>query len=323
MLPSPPSSGGPSELARAARRRHGVVRRRRAARACWRRRCAAAAGVARVLASTHGHEVGWSMLPGARQALRRIGRDADVVTTVTRYTRGRIAAALGPDAALEPLPLGHRHPPLPRPTPAPARRSARRHGLGDAPVVTCVSRLVRAQGPGRADPRAAADPRRGCPARALLHRRRRTRPRPAARASPRAHDVADARGVHRPGAARRDLPAHHAAGDVFALPCRTLGRRARRRGARASCCWRRRRAGCRWSRAAPGAPRRPSRRRGATGHVVDGRDPADVADALVGPARRPGRAPRAMGAAGPARGCRRTGPGRSRARRLAALARPA
>ena len=34
------------------------------------------AGVRRVVASTHGHEVGWSMLPGARQVLRRIGRDA-------------------------------------------------------------------------------------------------------------------------------------------------------------------------------------------------------------------------------------------------------
>jgi phosphatidyl-myo-inositol dimannoside synthase len=64
------------------------------------------AGIDRVLASTHGHEVGWSMLPGARQALHRIGRDADVVTTVSRYTRGRIAAALGADAALEPLPPG-------------------------------------------------------------------------------------------------------------------------------------------------------------------------------------------------------------------------
>src|SRR5690349_23872043 len=59
-----------------------------------------AAGVERVVASTHGHEVGWSMLPGARQALRRIGDDADVVTVVSRYTRGRFASAFGPGAAL-------------------------------------------------------------------------------------------------------------------------------------------------------------------------------------------------------------------------------
>ncbi|PRC43099.1 alpha-(1-2)-phosphatidylinositol mannosyltransferase, partial [Mycobacterium sp. ITM-2017-0098] len=34
---------------------------------------ARAAGAQRVIASTHGHEVGWSMLPLARTALRRIG----------------------------------------------------------------------------------------------------------------------------------------------------------------------------------------------------------------------------------------------------------
>ena len=38
------------------------------------------AGVGRVVASTHGHEVGWSMLPVARQALRRIGRETHVTT---------------------------------------------------------------------------------------------------------------------------------------------------------------------------------------------------------------------------------------------------
>ena len=64
------------------------------------------AGIRRVVASTHGHEVGWSMLPVARQALGRIGHDADVVTVVSRYTRSRFAAALGPDAALEFLPPG-------------------------------------------------------------------------------------------------------------------------------------------------------------------------------------------------------------------------
>ena len=45
------------------------------------------AGIRRVVASTHGHEVGWSMLPLARQALGRIGRDADVVTVVSLATR--------------------------------------------------------------------------------------------------------------------------------------------------------------------------------------------------------------------------------------------
>nr|MDQ2710373.1 glycosyltransferase [Actinomycetota bacterium] len=59
------------------------------------------AGIERVVASTHGHEVGWSMLPGPRQALRRIGSDADVVTAVSGYTRRRLAAAFGPLAVCE------------------------------------------------------------------------------------------------------------------------------------------------------------------------------------------------------------------------------
>ncbi|GAB3861724.1 hypothetical protein GCM10029963_66730 [Micromonospora andamanensis] len=38
------------------------------------------AGIRRAVALTHGHEVGWAALPVARSALRRIGRDTDVVT---------------------------------------------------------------------------------------------------------------------------------------------------------------------------------------------------------------------------------------------------
>ena len=102
-------------------------------------------GARRVLASTHGHEVGWSMLPGSRQALRRIGGDCDVVTTVSRYTRGRIAAALGPDAALEPLPSGIDTARF-RPDPGAREAIRRRHGLGERPLVVCVSRLVRRKG---------------------------------------------------------------------------------------------------------------------------------------------------------------------------------
>ena len=64
-------------------------------------------GVTRTVASTHGHEVGLSMIPGARQLLRRIGRTNDVITFVSRYARRRISAALGPTAALEYLSLIH------------------------------------------------------------------------------------------------------------------------------------------------------------------------------------------------------------------------
>ncbi|MGZ6778229.1 MAG: glycosyltransferase, partial [Mycobacterium sp.] len=67
---------------------------------------ARSAGARRVIASTHGHEVGWSMLPVARNALRRIGDGTDVVTYVSRYTRRRFASAFGPHAALEYVPPG-------------------------------------------------------------------------------------------------------------------------------------------------------------------------------------------------------------------------
>lgn len=176
------------------------------------------AGAARVVASTHGHEVGWSMLPGARDALRRIGRSSDVVTTVSRYTRGRVAAAFGPDAALEPLPPGID---TARFRPDAGARAAirRRHGLGERPVVSCVSRLVRRKGQ---DVLIAALPRIrvAVPGTALMiagDGPDRDRLRRLARR----HGVAD--DVVFTGPMPTDeIPAHHAAADVFALPCRTL-----------------------------------------------------------------------------------------------------
>ena len=52
------------------------------------------AGAHRVIASTHGHEVGWSMLPLARTALRRIGSGTDAVTYISRYTRHRFSVGV-------------------------------------------------------------------------------------------------------------------------------------------------------------------------------------------------------------------------------------
>ena len=57
----------------------------------------------RSVASTHGHEVGWALLPGARQVLRRIGRDVDVVTYLGEYTKARLAPVV---PRLERLPSG-------------------------------------------------------------------------------------------------------------------------------------------------------------------------------------------------------------------------
>ena len=129
------------------------------------------AGVDRVVASTHGHEVGWSMLPGARQALRRIGRDADALTTISRYTRDRVAAAFGPRAVLEVLRSGV-DAELFRPDPAARAELRRRYRLGDAPVVGCVSRLVPRKGQDALIRALPADPQAGPGSAAAAGRRR-------------------------------------------------------------------------------------------------------------------------------------------------------
>ena len=100
-----------------------------------------------------------------------------------------------------------------------------------------------------------------------------------------AHGVADA--VVFAGAVdEADLAAHHAAGDVFALPCRTRGRGLDVEGLGIALL----------EAAASGLPVVAGRSGGApetvqegrTGHVVDGRDPPALVDALVGLLADPG-----------------------------------
>lgn len=55
-----------------------------------------AAGARRLVAISHGHEVWWARVPGTRSALRRIGADVDILTTLTDFTTAPIAAALAP-----------------------------------------------------------------------------------------------------------------------------------------------------------------------------------------------------------------------------------
>ena len=103
------------------------------------------AGATRVLASTHGHEVGWSMLPVARSVLRRIGDGTDTVTFVSRYTRSRFASAFGPAASLEYLPPGVDTERF-RPDPGARAELRERYRLGERPTVVCLSRLVPRKG---------------------------------------------------------------------------------------------------------------------------------------------------------------------------------
>ncbi len=171
-------------------------------------------GLGRSVASTHGHEVGWALLPGTRQALGRIGFDVDVVTHLGAYTRQRLLRAV-PDEKLRPLASGV-DPDVFRPG-AGGAEVRRRHRLGDRPVVVCVSRLVPRKGQDvlvRALPRV----RQRVPGAALLlvgggpdaDRLRRLAQQ---------HGVGD--DVVLTGSVPwEELPAHYDAGDVFAMPCR-------------------------------------------------------------------------------------------------------
>jgi phosphatidyl-myo-inositol dimannoside synthase len=176
-------------------------------------------GVERAVAITHGHEAGWAALPGARTLLRRIGEHTDVVTYLGEYFRVRISRALSPAAAAR---MTRLHPGVDaarfRPDPQAGRAIRERYGLGDRPVVVCVSRLVRRKGQ---DTLLAAWPQvlKKVPEAALLivgggpyfaHLKNLSE-RSGAALSVRLTGPVPA----------AELPAHYAAGDVFAMPCRT------------------------------------------------------------------------------------------------------
>jgi phosphatidylinositol alpha-1,6-mannosyltransferase len=191
--------------------------------------------------------------------LRRIASGLDVLTCISDYTRDRLAPALGAVTRMAQLSPGVD---VDRFTPDADGAAVRaRYGLGAAPVVVCVSRLVPARGrtcwwrPGRRCWLAT-------PTRRLL----------LVGGGPLEDRLAPGGGRARAGAPvvltgpvpPEALPEHYAAGDVFAMPCRT------RRGGldveglgmvylEAAAC------GRRWWPAPPAAPRDGAGRR--TGHV--------------------------------------------------------
>jgi phosphatidylinositol alpha-1,6-mannosyltransferase len=248
------------------------------------------AGVGHLVGATHGHETGWVALPGSRQLMQRIASELDVVTYISDYTRDRLAPALSGRTRLAQLSPGVD---VDRFTPdADGSAVRRRYALGQAPVVVCVSRLVARKGQ---DVLVAGWPRvldrhpsarlllvGGGPAEATLRR---------AVAARGLDDSVVFTGPVDPV----ELPGHYAAGDVFAMPCRT-----RRAGLdveglgmvflEAAACGRPVVAGT-----SGGAPE--TLREGVTGHVVDPRSPAAVADTIADLLADPARA-RAMGADG-------------------------
>ena len=150
---APPHDGSCCRCRRSPARAARLVRRARAATrscsgrrrrwACSRPRCAQA-GRARIVMLTHGHEAAWAGSPPAARLLRRIG---------ARRRRRHLPRRLHPSTGSPARSPGRSwYGSRPAWTPrcsGPGRaapRSAAALGLGDRPVVVCVSRLVPRKG---------------------------------------------------------------------------------------------------------------------------------------------------------------------------------
>lgn len=107
---------------------------------------ARAAGAQRVVSTTHGHEVGWSMIPGARQVLSIIGQSSDVVTYISKYTLNRFRTAIGTHPEYVRLPSGVDTDYFRPATPQQRLQTRERFGISDQPLIVCASRLVPRKG---------------------------------------------------------------------------------------------------------------------------------------------------------------------------------
>lgn len=246
-----------------------------------------------VVACAHGVEPSLAHLPGVGASLRMIARHAAALTVVSAWAEGELRAAVGPRTRLVRLASGIDAARFrPDVSGAPVRRTL---GLDGAPVVACVSRLVRRKG---VDQLVRALPQLACEfegVRLLVVGDGPDRPR-LQRLARRVGVVARVVFAGRvpPGA----VPAHFAAGDVFAMPCRSRLAGLENEGLGAVYL----------QAAAVGRPVIAGRSGGApeaieegrTGLVVDGRSVAAVAAAVGRLLRDPDEA-RAMGEAGAAR----------------------
>lgn len=241
-------------------------------------------------AFTHGVEIWAGQVPVTRSVLSSVGRHAALLFGVSNWTTDLLRAAVGPGPRIELLPPGVDDALFN--TAVSDRLVRERHGLGDGPVICCVSRLTLRKGQDKViralpwilmdypDARflvvgTGPDLDR---LRALAHRKR----------------VVD-NVVFAGEVSDRDVPAYFRAGDVFAMPCRTRkwGLEVEAFGAvflQASAVGRPCVAGD-----SGGAPEAVLH--GETGLVVDGNEVDEVAEAILAMLDDPERAAK-MGAAG-------------------------
>ena len=242
------------------------------------------------LAAAHGFEYWLSIAPGAHTLMRRATGNATRVPVMCSAFIARVVRTAVPErvpvSVMYPgADIDAFHPDLP------FEDLRARHGVGDRPLVVCVSRLVPRKGQDVLV-RAMPEIRRRIADAALLlvgGGPDRERLEALAADAPRG-SVAFAGQV-----SEEDLPRYYRAGDVFAMPCRT------RRGGlevegwgnvfiEAAACARPVIVG-----SSGGA--RESLIDGVTGHLVDGSQVGEVAEAVASLLADPARA-EAMGRAG-------------------------
>ena len=177
-------------------------------------------GVQNIVAMTMGHEVGWAMTPGTKQALRKIGNDTDHLTYISEYTHQKIARALKPNVAAN---MRRIVPGVDTVEFSPTNRAAGQEllasiGWTERPVIVCVSRLMARKGQDmllKALPEIATK----VPDVALLivgdgpYRKELEKLTNELQLSNRVHFTGKV--------APNELSHWYAAGDVFAMPCRT------------------------------------------------------------------------------------------------------
>jgi phosphatidylinositol alpha-1,6-mannosyltransferase len=171
---------------------------------------------ARIVMFTHGLEPALTSMPFGSTLIRRITRHAAIVTVLSRWSEQRIRSAVGPRARIELLRSGI-EPERFHPGVGGAACRAR-FGLGTGPVVVSVGRLVTRKGHDRLI-QALPGIARQFPTVCLLI----VGAGPARR---RLEQAAERRGVagrviFAGAVSDVDLPGCFAAGDVFAMPCRS------------------------------------------------------------------------------------------------------